>query len=94
MTSRRIIFRVHAIQRMFERNVSVQNVKKVLQSGKLVEDYSEEMPFPSGLMLGGRGAHPLHVVVADNKTADEAVVITVYEPDLSRWKSDFKSRKK
>jgi hypothetical protein len=93
MNNRRIVYRIHAIQRMFERRISEQNVRQVLQSGKMVEDYSDDMPFPSGLMLGRRGTKPLHVVMAENTNENELVVITVYEPDPSQWKSNFKSRK-
>ena len=59
----------------------------------MVEDYSNDMPFPSGLMLSRRGTRPLHVVMAENTRDNESVVITVYEPDPSQWKADFKSRK-
>ena len=93
MSNRRVIFRIHAIQRMFERRISEQNVREVLRSGERVEDYSDDMPFPGGLMLGRRGTHPLHVVMAENTKEDEWVVITVYEPDASQWKAHFKSRK-
>jgi hypothetical protein len=93
MTNRRIIFRVHAIQRMFERRVSAENVRQVLQSGEMIEDYSDDMPDPGGLMSGKRGQRPLHVVMAENTKEDELVVITVYEPDPSQWKSGFRDRK-
>jgi hypothetical protein len=93
MSTRRVIFRVHAIQRMFERQVSGQNVRQVLQSGEMIEDYSDDMPFPSGLMMSKRGTRPLHVVMAENTKDDPLVVITVYEPDPSQWKANFKSRK-
>jgi hypothetical protein len=94
MTSQPIIYRIHAIQRMFERRVSEENVRQVLQSGEMIEDYSDEMPFPSRLMLGRRGERPLHVVMAENTKEDELVVITVYEPDPSQWKPGFRDRKK
>jgi hypothetical protein len=93
MNDRRVIFRIHAIQRMFERRVSAQNVQKTLHSGRMVEDYSDDMPFPSGLILSKRGARPLHVVVAENTQDNELVVITAYEPDPSQWRADFESRK-
>lgn len=93
MTSRPILFRVHTIQRMFERRVSVENVRQVLQSGEVIEDYSDEMPYPGGLMLGKRGKRPLHVVMAENTKDKELVVITVYEPDPSQWKPGFRNRK-
>ena len=46
------------------------------------------------LLLGWRGRRPLHVVVADNADDKENIVITVYEPDLTEWESDFKTRRK
>jgi hypothetical protein len=93
MNDRRVIFRIHAIQRMFERRVSAQHVQKALHSGRMVEDYSDDMPFPSGLILSKRGTRPLHVVVAENTNDNELVVITAYEPDPSQWRADFESRK-
>ena len=94
MNSRPIIYRIHAIQRMFERRISEENVRQVLQSGEMIEDYSDEMPFPSRLMLGRRGGRPLHVVMAENTRENELVVITVYEPDPAQWKSGSRNRKK
>jgi hypothetical protein len=92
MTSR-IIYRIHAIQRMFERRVSDENVRQVLQSGEMIEDYSDDMPHPGGLISGRRGNRPLHVVMAENTKDDELVVITVYEPAPAQWKSGFRGRK-
>ena len=94
MNSRLIIYRIHAIQRMFERRISGENVRQVLQAGEVIEDYSDEMPFPSSLMLGRRGNRPLHVVMAENTEEGESVVITVYEPDPAQWKSGSRNRKK
>jgi len=94
MTSQPIIYRIHAIQRMFERRISDENVRQVLQLGEMIEDYSDEMPFPSRLMLGRRGERPLHVVMAENTKENELVVITVYEPNPSQWKSGSRNRKK
>ncbi len=94
MTSHRIIFRIHAIERMFERRVSVENVRQVLQRGETIEDYSDEMPFPSRLISGGRGNRPLHVVVAENASEGEALIITAYEPDPAQWKSNARERKR
>ena len=94
MTSQPIIYRIHAIQRMFARRITEENVRWVLGHGATIEDYSDEMPFPSRLMLGRRGEHPLHVVMAENTKENELVVITVYEPDPSQWKSGSRNRKK
>ncbi len=94
MTSHSIIFRIHAIERMFERRISEEHVRRVLQHGETIEDYSDEMPHPGGLMLGKHGKRPLHVVVAENTNEGESIVVTVYEPDPSQWKSNSRERKK
>jgi hypothetical protein len=88
-----IIFRIHAVQRMFQRRVSMEAVRRVLQSGEMIEDYSDEMPAPGGLISAKRGQRPIHVVLAENKQEDELVVITVYEPDPSQWQPGFRNRK-
>jgi hypothetical protein len=93
MDSRPIIFRLHAIQRMFERRISAESVRQVLETGEMIEDYSDEMAHPGGLMLSQRGKRPVHVVMAENIKDSELVVITVYEPDAAQWKAHFRSRK-
>ena len=89
-----LVFRVHAIQRMFQRQVGEHDVRKVIQDGETIEDYPEASPYPSRMVLGWAGSRPLHVVAAENRGAGETIVITVYEPDLDQWETDFKRRKK
>jgi hypothetical protein len=89
----RVVFRVHAIQRMYQRDISEPEVRDVIATGEIVEDYPDDMPYPSRLLLGWHGQRPLHVVVADNSDDKENIVITVYEPDLAEWEADFKRRK-
>jgi hypothetical protein len=94
MSQFRLIFRVHAIQRMFQRRVSEEEVKQVVVAGETIETYQDDKPFPSRLMLGWIGSRPVHVVVADNVAAQEAIIITVYQPDPEEWESGFKRRKR
>ena len=89
----KIQFRVHAVQRMFERNVSVKNISQVLRTGETIEDYSSEMPEPSRLLLGFQGKRPFHVVTSENPAAHETTIITVYIPDPAKWNKDSKSRR-
>lgn len=93
MNHPQIIFRVHAVQRMFERNISVRNVLQVLQSGETIEDYSAEMSEPGRLILGFGGKRPFHVVASENPGSNEATIITVYIPEPAKWNKDFKSRR-
>ena len=58
------------------------------------ETYPEDKPFPSRLVLGWSGSRPVHVVVADNVAAQEAIIITVYHPDAEEWEAGFKRRKR
>lgn len=86
-------FSVHALVRMFERRISLEDVEAVLDAGEVVEAYPGDQPYPSRLLLGWRNARPLHVVVAENLSQNELIVITVYEPDPSQWGEDFRGRK-
>ena len=94
MSQFRLVFRVHAIQRMFQRRVSEEVVKQVVVAGETIEMYPDDKPFPSRLMLGWIGSRPVHVVVADNAVAQEAIIITVYQPDPEEWEAGFKRRKR
>lgn len=89
----RLIFRVHAIQRMFQRSISEKDVAHVLTIGETVEEYPDDSPYPSRLVSGRSGKRPLHIVVADKRESNETIVITAYEPDEAEWKNDFKKRK-
>ena len=88
-----LVFRVHAIQRMFERAITKEDVRQVLATGKTIEAYPEDQPYPSRLVLGWVGTRPIHVVVADNQAQQETIVITVYEPDLAKWEAGFERRR-
>jgi hypothetical protein len=89
----KVLFRVHAVQRMFERNVSAKKVSQALQSGETIEDYTAEMPEPSRLILGFQGKRPFHVVTSENPETNEITIITAYIPDPDKWNKDFKSRR-
>lgn len=93
MSQFRLVFRVHAIQRMFQRGVREEEVKQVVAVGETIEMYPDDKPFPSRLMLGWNASRPVHVVVADNVAAQEAIIITVYQPDAEEWEADFRRRK-
>jgi hypothetical protein len=88
----KITFWAHAVQRMFERTVSLDEVHAVLSHCETIEDYPNETPYPSRLVLGWIHGRPLHVVAASNKRDDETIIVTVYEPDPAAWDSDFRMK--
>jgi hypothetical protein len=88
----KIIFRTHAIIRMFQRRINEKDVRSVLETGENIELYPDDTPYPSRLVMGWLESRPLHVVVADNIADNEKVVITVYEPEQDKWSKNFKRR--
>ncbi len=85
------IYRAHAVQRMFERKISVKRLRQVLNSGETIEDYSDDATSPSRLILGWEGKRPIHLVVSENENG--VVVITAYSPEPEFWSKDFKRRR-
>jgi hypothetical protein len=78
---------------MFERGISVRDIRRVLESGEVIEDYPDDTPYPSQLVLGWCSARPIHVVAAYDIAGQETIVITVYEPDMIRWHPGFRRRR-
>lgn len=88
-----LVFSVYDLEQMFERTVSVDDVRGVLAQGETIEDYPNDTPYPSRLVLGFAGTCPLHVMAADNAAGNETIIVTVYKPDLLHWQTDWKTRK-
>jgi hypothetical protein len=86
-----ILFRAHAVQRMFERKISLGKVRAALGKCDVIEDYSSEMPEPSRLLMGSQGLRPFHIVASE--TEAQTTVITVYLPAPDKWKQDARSRR-
>ncbi len=93
MSNPSLSFRLHALQRMVERRIRETDVQHVLDTGKTIETYPNDQPYPSRLVLGWLESRPIHVVIADDQASQEIIVITVYEPNPERWEADFETRK-
>jgi Domain of unknown function (DUF4258) len=80
---------------MVERNIPEEAVAEVVSTGKVIESYPDDKPYPSRLLLGwvitGQRPRPIHVVSAT--TRHEIIIITVYEPDPAQWAAGFEKRK-
>ena len=86
-------WRKHTLQRLGERNVSQKDVLQILKSGEVIQYYSNDRPFPSMLMFGWIEDRPLHTVMSYDEIGDKAYIITVYEPSLDVFESDYKTKK-
>jgi len=83
-----LIFSSHALKRMFQRGISAQAVRAVLDNPQVVAEHADDKPYPSTLLYAMVDQQALHVLVA---TADAGVkvIITVYRPDPLLWAPDF-----
>ncbi|MHB8116286.1 MAG: DUF4258 domain-containing protein [Acidithiobacillus ferrivorans] len=53
-----LYFSRHALQRMFQRAITEEAVLYTLGNGQIVEEYPDDHPYPSRLMLGNHGGPP------------------------------------
>lgn len=90
---KRLLFLPHAIRQMsrMDRMITPQEVQTVANTGRLVEDYPDDLRGHSCLLLGfGDGARPIHIVAAPKD--EYLAIITAYVPDRAQWSSDFMRR--
>lgn len=83
----------HALKSMFERDISREAVKHVIRTGEVIEEYPEDRPFPSILILGFWQEKPLHAVTAYDTAGSRLYIITAYVPDERHFESDWKVRR-
>ena len=62
---KRVVFRVHALERMFERGIGVAEVVEILDMGETIARYERDRQYASRLVLGWSGGRSLHIVAAD-----------------------------
>lgn len=80
---------LHALKRMAQRNIAVDDCINCLLNGEIIEDYPTDYPFPSCLML--EAMKPLHVVCALGEGV--LTVITAYILNPEEWSEDLRRRK-
>jgi len=89
-----IVYRIHATHRMFERNISEDDILLVLEQGTIIEEYKDDFPFPSILINGlSIAEQPLHVIVGIDHSEKRLYTTTTYEPDAHKWMDNFSRRR-
>ena len=90
---KKYLVRLHARERMLEREITFQETRESLENSRIIEEYLDDRPFPSFLAFGFTSNNrPLHTIWAlDDKNL--AYLISAYEPDPEMW-INFKERKK
>ena len=87
-----VFFTQHVIERCKQRNIRPKHIRIAVMSGSIIEDYPDDFPTPSCLILGYVAPDtPLHIVIASN--GESARIVTAYYPDPDKWMPDMKTRK-
>ncbi len=92
MKYKKLYFSGHATTQMFKRGIQVEDIERVLKSGKILKKYSDDKPYPSFLVLEIINERPLHVVASIDSLWN-CFVITAYEPDKKLWNKNFTIKK-
>lgn len=81
----------HASVQAARRTIDSREMAEAVANGDVIEDYPGDKYGPSCLILGRTTVgRVLHLQVS---YPPDVKVITVYEPTLERWSSDFKARR-
>jgi len=93
MKYKSIIFTGHSIQRIFEREIEPEDIEVSIENGEIIEEYLNDKPYPSFLILHYINGKPIHVVSSFDKDSETVYLITAYFPDISIWDETFKIRR-
>ena len=91
--SNRVRMTAHARREAEADRLTLEQIYTAVVRGEIVEDYPNDTPYPSCLILGYTLAgQPVHTVWAYNTENQFAVLIAVYRPDPNLW-IDFRERR-
>ncbi|MCL2765130.1 MAG: DUF4258 domain-containing protein [Treponema sp.] len=82
-----IILTEHLITRMRQRNIRLNDIKKAVDNGEIIEQYPTDYPFPACLINGDN----IHIVCSID--ADCLYIITAYRPAPEKWEAGGRKRK-
>ncbi len=92
INNKKIRWTNHVVVRLFQRNISQEDVEKSLLNGEIIEEYENDYPYPSCLVYGiSINNEVLHIVCGSN--GYELWIITAYYPNNIEWEKDLKTRK-
>ncbi len=76
----------HADEEAQNDKLTYDEISFSVLTGKIIEDYADDKPYPSCLIYGNTSENePVHSVWAYNKDIKWAVLVTVYRPDPDKW---------
>ena len=82
----------HVAMRFRQKGLKVKNIRFAVNNGEIIEQYPDDYPFPSCLILGKTiDGKYIHVVMSDEGKMSR--IITAYYPDPNKWDDQLKVRK-
>ncbi len=93
MNCENLVFSRHAIQQMFFRGISKQEVRTTINYGEIIEEKPDDSPFPSYLILNFVNGKPIHVVLSYEEIKETGYVVTAYIPDSQLWTDNLRKRR-
>lgn len=82
----------HARIRLYERNISIDNIVNGIDTGEIIKQYPDDKPLASCLVLGvAVKSKYIHIVVSCD--TDFIYLITAYFPNPDIWENDFRTRR-
>ncbi len=82
----------HCLERMQERDITIDDVRKCINTGEIIEDYPADFPHPNCLIFGYTLKEEiLHTVVGSD--GNTLFIITAYYPSTDKFGNDLKTRK-
>jgi len=91
-TDETITLTQHLLLRMRERGIKYDDMVHAITNGEIIEQYPDDYPYPSCLILGVT-ALDKHLHVVCGMGSERLWVITTYYPNLEKWELDYKTRK-
>lgn len=90
--NRKIFWTKHVMERMGRRGIYKADIISCIISGKIIEEYPGDFPFPSCLIFGYTvNDNVVHVVLSYHE--ETITVITAYFPNFEIFKFDLKTRR-
>ena len=91
-TTSNIVMTSHANTQCTERIINSSDILEALLHGEIIEDYPNDYPYPSCLMLAFLKPHkPIHICCGVGE--GKIYIITAYYPTTEIWEDDMKTGK-
>ena len=88
----KIKWSLHVSERLIRRNISPDDILNCLMHGEIIEEYPDYWLNPAALVFGYKlSGQVIHVVVGVD---DYVHIVTAYYPNLEKFDSDLKTRRK